>query len=882
MSSSSSRSPSASLSPSASPSPGDFPGPELFVSIAGIQRATDRVDTRPRILQDTLIITEYRGGKQANVCSFIAKGFTPSDGDRVVITLGGADNPERLFLGTVIVDTRGYVGTPSNGQVTVNCIDNTRLLDQRLVTKVYPTGTTVRAVFLDIVANYTFGFTTNNVAADLGTLTSECSFTEQYPSQCFEQLMKRTECEGNWYLDYEGAFGDLHAFQTETLAAAFTPSALVTGNQDFWDVTISNDGTQRVTRIKGEGGGSVALSEVSVSETVLPIDDPSWYQSSGGTIKSAHNIVAYTGVDIGGGGSSVGPGAKPSSAPALARAALTGVDTGDHDVAVAFVTGTGTSLVGPRATINVGFVPAPTTAATAGNPTNGGNMDVGSHRYYPVFRTAAGSTTAGPVSNSVTVTQETPPSAIGSISNTGGGGVSGLSPNSLYSWKYTFYRASDGAETTPSPAANIVTNSFGSSVLIDLSGCSTPPSGYTRRWYRTAAGGAGDYKYCDPNALFGGQETGGNFNDGAADASLGSVAPTTNNSKKGTCSVTSIPVSTDALVTHVDMYREFNSAGAATAKLAFSVTNGTTSANDTVANSSLGATVPSSNTAIAGRISVSDIPIGGATVTQRKVYMTVANNGGGTLKLALTIANNVDTTAEITIADSGLGADAETVDGSGLLQESGIVLPGETTIPIAGTAPFRSAGGWAIAGSQVIRYASFSGSSLAGIPASGVGAILAPINYNTTIFAAPQLTGCSGILYTIPKGESVNVYVVVNDTDAQTALAARLGANYGIKEEPFQNRSLGLAELTARCQAKLAQNSAPQKTLRWKSRDKNTRAGRLQSATLTDLNVNDDFLIQQVTITNFQPAAFPTFSAVGSDQLHTFEDYLRSVRQRAA
>jgi len=268
-------------------------------------------------------------------------------------------------------------------------------------------------------------------------------------------------------------------------------------------------------------------------------------------------------------------------------------------------------------------------------------------------------------------------------------------------------------------------------------------------------------------------------------------------------------------------------------------------------------------------------------VTGRKFYMTVANDPGGTLKLVSTIANNTATTLTVSTADGSLGAAAETVDGSGLAQPSGQILPGETSILVAGTAPFQSDGGWALVGSQQIRYTAFSGSSLSGIPASGVGAVLAPISYNTTIFAAPQLTGCSWILYDIPKGEEINLYVVVNDTDAQTALAARLGANYGIKEEPFQNRSLGLAELTARAQARLAQQINAQRTVRGTTREKNCRAGRSASVTLTDLGINDTFMIQQVTISNFQPAEFPDFACELSSAVFTYEDLLRLARQTA-
>lgn len=66
-----------------------------------------------------------------------------------------------------------------------------------------------------------------------------------------------------------------------------------------------------------------------------------------------------------------------------------------------------------------------------------------------------------------------------------------------------------------------------------------------------------------------------------------------------------------------------------------------------------------SQLAVAGKsIALSSIPIGGARVTQRKIYRTVGD--GSTYKLLTTINNNTATTYLDSIADSGLGADMDT------------------------------------------------------------------------------------------------------------------------------------------------------------------------------------------------------------------------------
>lgn len=57
-----------------------------------------------------------------------------------------------------------------------------------------------------------------------------------------------------------------------------------------------------------------------------------------------------------------------------------------------------------------------------------------------------------------------------------------------------------------------------------------------------------------------------------------------------------------------------------------------------------------------GQVALSAIPLGGSTVTSRKIYRTAA--GGSTYLLLATLANNTATTYADNIADSSLGAEA--------------------------------------------------------------------------------------------------------------------------------------------------------------------------------------------------------------------------------
>lgn len=87
------------------------------------------------------------------------------------------------------------------------------------------------------------------------------------------------------------------------------------------------------------------------------------------------------------------------------------------------------------------------------------------------------------------------PTTIGAVSasaNTTPGVTSG--PVGPHQWAFTFRRNSDGAETGPSPLSTVVNMSLGGLVSINLGGCSTPPSGWTRVWYRNQSGGSTYYR----------------------------------------------------------------------------------------------------------------------------------------------------------------------------------------------------------------------------------------------------------------------------------------------------------------------------------------------------------------------------------------------------
>lgn len=320
--------------------------------------------------------------------------------------------------------------------------------------------------------------------------------------------------------------------------------------------------------------------------------------------------------------------------------------------------------------------------------------------------------------------------------------------------------------------------------------------------------------------------------------------------------------------------------------------NVTTSFDDHITDGSLGANVPTSSTASAGnRVSLSSVATGPSTpvaVTSRKIYRTVVN--GSQLKLVTTLADNVTTVYVDSTADGSLGANAPTSDASGLAQPSGQVLAGATSLLVAGTGNFTSTGGWAFIGNgqQVIRYTGFSGNSLSGIPASGLGSITAAVAYNSTVTAAPALMGIASsgpgsIQDAITTGDQVNLVVQCDDLVAQATLAALLGnGDDGIVEDTITDGTIGETEARAQGAAQLALCSTALVSITYTSRDPNTHAGRSIVVDLgSPTSVTATFLIQQVTINTFQPALFPTYTVQASSARFSLEDLLRLALQAA-
>jgi hypothetical protein len=299
-----------------------------------------------------------------------------------------------------------------------------------------------------------------------------------------------------------------------------------------------------------------------------------------------------------------------------------------------------------------------------------------------------------------------------------------------------------------------------------------------------------------------------------------------------------------------------------------------------------GATAEPSANPTVQQTALTGIAIGPTGTTSRKVYRTVA--GGSQLKLVTTIANNTATTYTDSTADGSLGANAPTGDTSGLSATSGQINPGSTALRVTSPAQFASTGGWVSVNGLMIRYTAVSSTELTGIPASGLGAITAPLFYNATVMTVPQLTGipASGdgsIEIALNKGDEINLLAIVDHEAAQAALATLIGgSDDGVIEDYIQDRRLSEDEATARGVAILALRSEAELALSYQVRDTRTAAGRTVT---TDIGTAASFKLQQVTIAGFdlgRADTWPLYSVQASSSKFSFEDLLRLARKDQA
>jgi hypothetical protein len=820
-----------------------------------------------------------------NTCAFTIYGAAPNVGQPLEVWINSND-PVLLFGGELQTVDRTYKGRPGTVLHPVTAIDDTARANRRRPLRPY-VNTSATAIAQDLIATYAPGFSSAGVEAGLPNVSINFDGSEGGMKGCLTALAKLIG--GYWY------------FENKTLYLFVTPPGNPPDPIDDTPhrflhepaITWSIDKSQVRTRVYGKGASTRIVASLAANTDRVPLENAEMFNATGGQAiagrtpdGAASRVVTYTGVQLGGGGGLVGPGAAPSSPPALALLTGLGMDTGAFNYAVSFATASGESLPSPIATITTGPITAPTAAPVPSLPTVGGAIDDGAFQYAVTFVTASGETTSSNASNAVTIP--------------GPGGVMALPAtaatiqnepfnpyNTLGTWAIgdaiavaVAYMNGQGV-TTIGPVSNSITivslaNQPGVPNAISMSGVpvSTDPAATQKRIYIRRNGVWGHYTthansvtgiipYPDPTYTAG-------------------VPPATNTA--GINNARTIPITGiqtgPANVTARKLYRWVSGVGW---RLVTTIANNTaTTYTDAAATASLSGSLPASNTALANQVAVT-IAVGNASVTARKIYRTLA--GQASLRLLATIANNTQTSYTDATADGGLGATPPpAVDTSGLTQPSGQVPAGSTSLILANAAPFAAGGGWAVIGNgeQVIRYTGTTANSLTGIPASGPGSIVAGISYNSTVTAAPALVGVAGLVDDVIRNAPIHVWVQRDDLAAQSYMAALDGSGDGVYEHIWSDERRTEASLIQVCDAQLALYSRPLVTVVYASRDLKTKSGKTVTINLATPAINESLTIQDVAISEIGIAKIaPKFTATASTARQSFESILQMLIRKA-
>jgi hypothetical protein len=867
-----------------------------FVSFDGVPYVPPTEPGHVGILLDSLRIQDELD-ETPNTATFTVNGAVPPAGSEVRITLG-SQNGSPLFAGFALHVTQIYVADkPANIQAQVSAVDYTWHFDFVKVTKRYRN---LRAsdIARDLVQTYAAvnGFTTAGIQ-ELTAVLDEITFTNEDLAAAMTRLARRIGAY--WYVDY---LKGVHLFFEETGSGA--PETLTPQHKSLDDFVKTADRTQVLTRVYVEGRGTSLLGPVTAGDTLIPLEAVDMFAvasdvfakvSPQGSEGGAQHVT-FTGVVPGGAGSLVGPGLGPAGMPTPYPVAAAGLGIGRYYYAYTDVTATGETLPSPGAAIDLGgLIPAPTVpAGPVPLSVSDGSVTPGVHTWAYTFTSAGGGeTTPSPTG---TIDTRVPVTPTGGITRTNplGGGTLGPS-GATYGYRVTYLGNAGGETTAAAYGTTFTVDSFGHNAVQLIIGrfeTATPtappiPEGVNQvKIYRSVSSfdmfgtpTTGPFYYIATATVSRGPiDAGAVYND--LGAALGAVMPTTNTATAGMGLIrVSVPIG-GAGVAGRKLYR--TAIGSGTLQLVGPVGNDQPYIWDPSADAALGAAAPTTNTAGAEyrAVDVYAIAAGPPGTTARKLYRTAVN--GAQMKLVATIADNTTLSYADRIADASLGANVPTSDSSGLQQQPGQVAAGSATMVVANVAPFESAGGWAVIGNgeQVIRYTGKTGNALNGIPPTGLGSIVAGISYNSTVTAAPMLTGVATLNAPLVKGDEIYLVVQRDLTARQTALADMVNVGPGIREEWVQDRRLSMTEARARGDATLALRPLEDVTVQYRCRDLRTASGKTITVNLpAPTNVSGAFKIQTVTIDNFRPypTQYPTFTVTASSRHFSFEDWLRRL-----
>ena len=364
------------------------------ITIGGID-VTGRVRVRGLSIRDVL-------NDAPNTARLTIEGEAPAVGQAIRITLDVAP-PRVLFAGTIQTVDQTYELLPAHRAWALTAIDDTGRANARR-----PFGTWIPAYSATTIAQwlittYAPAFSPAGIEANLPLVTIVFDGADPFIA-CLARLASTI----GGYCKIEDNV--VYLFQTD---ASDPPDPVDDAHPplDSPPITVNTDSSQLRTRVYGKGYGESIQSDVTVGETLVPIEDGVLFPPLGGRLIAGATSdgaqseqLTYAQTEPRKGGSLVGPGAAPGTGPVVTPTGGSGVESGAHDYALVYVTGTdpyGATLPSPRTTVTLGTHPAPGTAPTFAFPEVGTGPDEGYHEYSVSFVTAYGETVGGPISAAV-------------------------------------------------------------------------------------------------------------------------------------------------------------------------------------------------------------------------------------------------------------------------------------------------------------------------------------------------------------------------------------------------------------------------------------------------------------------------------------------------
>lgn len=220
----------------------------ITVKIGGVDR-TEYVDARSLSIIDELT-SRVSTASFIFICNDIA--LAPIAGEEVLIE----ENAVKLFSGRILTKEEDFL-PPNLLKYQVECIDNTRELDKKLVIESY-LDEKAGNIIKDIITKYTSGFTTTNVVD--GPTITRIAFDYIQVSEAITKLAET--CGYEWYIDYDK---DIHFFFKTDFPAPFQ---LDDNQEHYKELVINTDVSQLRNRVyvKSEKYETLDFTELFIGD----------------------------------------------------------------------------------------------------------------------------------------------------------------------------------------------------------------------------------------------------------------------------------------------------------------------------------------------------------------------------------------------------------------------------------------------------------------------------------------------------------------------------------------------------------------------------------------------------------------------------------------